>query len=271
MNTTSSRHNAVFIIPTLSNTDGLTKLVKTIEKVYDDTYPVIIVNNADKSCEKISGLKNEVIINEGANHGFAKATNDGAKTARELFNPAYLILLNDDISFTEDWVAPCIKQLETNGWAAAAPLLMNKHGKAENYGYRILKKGRVELINEADNETRAALQGLTAAALIIRADTFFALNGFDESFFAYLEDVDLFLRMAERGMKFGLVESANVIHEGQKTSGKMPARKAMLDARNWLRIITKHPHYFEFSKNALPIMVERLRNISGVAKASISR
>jgi GT2 family glycosyltransferase len=247
------------------------KVVKSIERTYNDRYPVIIVNNSDIACEKISGLKKEVIINEGVNCGFAKAINDGAKTAVDLYNPRYLIFLNDDISFAEDWVAPCIRQLEKNEWSASAPLLINREGKAENYGYRVLKKGKVDLIHKADEASRAAPQGLTAAALIIKTDVFFALDGFDEAFFAYLEDVDLFLRMKEKGLKFGLVTEVKVIHEGQQTSSKMPARKAMLDARNWLRIITKHAHYFEFSKNALPIVVERLRNISGVVKASIFR
>lgn len=258
MNTANFPPNTVIIIPTLSNTEGLQGVLNDIQAMYGSSAPVIVVNNSANTLN----VKADV-INQGKNTGFARAVNDGARLAISKYKATYLVFLNDDVSFKNDWVDQCFDCIKTNGWSAAAPILITD-GAAENYGYNVLKTGKVALNM---NESNTQIDGITAAALVMTAAAFNTLNGFDEKFFAYLEDVDLFLRMKKNNLTFGLCTDAHVYHKGHKTSARMPVRKAWWDLRNWIIVIAKNWTWDDFKQNFWGILLERLRNISGLIKA----
>lgn len=263
----SPHENKVFIIPTFSNREGLLRVLKDINDVYPQCRTVVINNDPkaplEESFENFLSLKVS-FINNKQNDGFAKAVNDGAKKAKE-FDPDYLVFLNDDIRFNTDWVGECIKKIQRNKWVASVPILFDLHHAVENYGFLVLPFGKVELIKNKNSER--ALDGLTAAALVFKSESFFKLGGFDERFFAYLEDVDLFLRAKKQGMKFGITKNARVTHEGQKTSSQRAVKKAYLDFRNWMLLIGKNWGFKKILLNLPAIFVERLRNLWGIIKA----
>jgi GT2 family glycosyltransferase len=230
----------------------------------------VIVNNHHKELTKdklhITGVSNELIfINNFRNTGFAKACNDGAKRAQELFDPQYFVFLNDDVLFTDDWLDKCQKAMVENKWIATTPVLVDMKGHIENCGYAVLPYGKVRLIKKVDSKEK--IDGITAAALVFEAKKFFELGGFDERFFAYLEDVDLFLRVKKLGLGFGVTKTVSVHHAGQKTSSQMKVKKTWLDFRNWILLIRKNWSREELVKNFPAIFVERLRNLFGIVKA----
>ncbi len=250
------------IIPTYSNTEGLNHLLHDITVVYGKDVPVIVVNNGRTPLD----VKADV-INQGKNTGFARAVNDGAQYAIHKYKTGILVILNDDISFDTDWISECILCMSANHWDITAPVLMR--GKmAENYGYRVLKKGKVDLVTQ---ESDTNIDGLTAAALIMHAPAFVYLKGFDERYFAYLEDVDMFLRIKKTDLKFGLCRKARVYHYGHRTSKRMPIRKAWWDLRNWIFLIQRHWTREDLRRYGKDIVLERLRNLSGFCKAFFAR
>ncbi len=268
MSTKNSQPKFVFIIPTLSNKSGLENLIQNINNFYSDI-PVIVVNNsANKELGTqlhVRGVKNRLVfINQDVNTGFARACNDGAKRAAELFRPKYFVFLNDDTLFTQDWLKKCLLTMEKNKWVATTPLLTDLKGRIENVGYTVLPYGKVRLIKNAQNKEK--IDGISATALIFQAEQFVQLGGFDERFFAYLEDVDLFLRAKKKGFRFGVTKSASVHHEGQKTSVKMQSKKAWLDFRNWILLIAKNWSREDLIKYFPKILLERVRNFSGLIK-----
>lgn len=269
MVTKSSRSDFVFIIPTLTNKSGLENLIQNINNFYPDI-PLVLVNNSSNPqlAEQlhVKDVRNKIIsLNQAHNTGFAKACNDGAKKAKELFHPKYLVFLNDDVLFTDDWLSKCQTALEKNKWVATSPVLIDLKGLIENCGYLVLPYGKVRLIT--DIESREDADGISATALVFNSERFFELGEFDERFFAYLEDVDLFLRAKRRDMRFGVTKEAQVHHEGQRTSRKMKPKKAWLDFRNWIRVIAKNWSREDLKKYWWQIFIERLRNLSGVIKA----
>jgi len=44
------------------------------------------------------------------------------------------------------------------------------------------------------------------------------LNGFNDKYFLYYEDVDLCLRARKNGLKIAIVTDCSVVHEGQRKS-----------------------------------------------------
>jgi len=258
-----------FIVPTLSNIQGLSNLLHILNNFYPDSPVIVVNNNESNELEKYTSNKkvgNKIIIlNEQKNVGFAKACNDGAKKAKELFNPKYVIFLNDDVVFNNDWIKKCIEEMENKKWAAVTPVLVRKDNSIENCGYKVLPIGKIRLITDIKSSEKP--DGLSATALIMKADIFFRLKGFDEKFFAYLEDVDLFLRIKEENYKFGVCKKIKVKHLGQETSSKMSVKKAYLDFKNWILVISKNWSREELKKNLPEIIIERFRNAWGIAKA----
>jgi len=231
------------IIPTLNNPQGLTKLKQELDQA---KIPTIIVDNSKH------------------NRGFAVAVNWGAKQAQT----EWLLILNDDV---EGVTKEAIKQLsETaikNKWSAISPILTNPNGEVENIGYTVLPIGKVRLNFDKTKVSDKDLDGLTAACLLIKRETFRKMGGFDESFFAYLEDVDLFLHLKQAGFHFGLDTRMAVVHHHMSTTRKIKGFKEKRDLINWWRIIFKHRKRFCLSPTTLPLMlIERGKNLSGWLK-----
>jgi len=232
------------IIPTFNNVKGLKYLLNYFK---DKHYKVIVVDNKKK------------------NLGFAGGINKGAKDIKT----NWMLILNDDIKFYDGIsINRLIEFAEKKKLHAVSPILINSNGEVENYGYKILPYGKVELIKNPKSEIRnPKIDGLTAACLLIKTSVFKKLKGFDESFFAYLEDVDFFLRFKDAGYKMAISDSIKVLHSHMTTSKTMGNFKTRQDMINWWRLYFKHKEIFKFD---LKFILERLRNLSGFFKAIFS-
>ena len=247
------------IIPTLSNFNGLKKVLQYLKK---NNIKAVVIDN-QPTLEKNSLCTSELIeyLPQKQNLGFAIAVNRGSGYV----NTPWCLILNDDIEFGDDNIIDdLVKYAQKNDLAAVSPVLKRANGEIENYGYRVLKYGRVKLNFDQKNQD---LDGITAACLVIKTTIFKKLNGFDESFFAYLEDVDLFLRMKKRKYQFGIDYSTKVIHNHQTTSKKMGNFKQKMDLINWWRLFIKHQRDGVFILSP-QFLLERLRNLSGFIKAT---
>jgi hypothetical protein len=252
------------IIPTLTNTSGLLKLVNDLKDLKD--IEIIIVDNKP-SAEKKEKLKNFLYLPQEKNLGFARAVNLAAKKAKG----EWLLILNDDIEqVTESLINKMLNFAQKNHLDAVSPVLKKPTGEVENYGYKVLPIGKVQLITRNQQPaTRNGIDGLTAACLFIKKDVFEKIGGFDESFFAYLEDVDLFLRLKKKGYKFGLDPNIFVVHNHLTTSLKMGCFKEKQDFVNWIRLILKNWGAKKIILNLPGILLERGRNFSGLIKKII--
>jgi GT2 family glycosyltransferase len=273
------------IIPTLTNNKGLFKLInhlikiKKIEIIVIDNQPDVIKKN--KLSSFLSTLVSDshlLYLPQSKNLGFAKAVNLGAKIA----SGEWLWILNDDIEIpilnskikiqNENLnlrILNLLKYAKKNHLDAVSPVLVKTNGEVENYGYQILPIGRVQLINNPSPIINNEIDGLTAACLFIKRKVFKKVGGFDERFFAYLEDVDLFLRLKKHGFKFGVDPNSFAIHNHMTTSSKMGYFKEKQDLVNWIRIILKNWGVKNILYHFPEIILERGRNLSGLIKKII--
>ena len=79
----------------------------------------------------------------------------------------------------------------------------------------------------------------SGAAMFVRSKVFHQLGGFDESFFAHQEEIDLCWRMQLAGYKLMVVPQSVVYHVG---AGTLPrgGRKVFLNFRNNLIMLSKN-------------------------------
>lgn len=190
-----------------------------------------------------------VIVNT-QNDGFA----GGYNWALQQVEADYFVLLNSDVEVTPNWIEPIIELMEKDKQIAACqPKLLaftNKQmfeyagasgGFIDYLGYPF-SRGRVFDVLEKDEQQydeAIPVFWATGAAMFVRSYVFKQCGGFDTSFFAHQEEIDLCWRMQLNGYKIYACPSSVVYHVG---AGTLPrgGRKVFLNFRNNLWMLCKN-------------------------------
>lgn len=185
------------------------------------------------------------------NYGFAGGYNIALKEV----NAEYFVILNSDVEVTENWLKTTISFLDENAdIAAVQPKILAQRNNAsfeyagaaggflDKYGYPFCR-GRIFQKIEEDHhqyDTPIDILWATGACLIIRSVDFFEVGGFDSSFFAHMEEIDLCWRLNSRGRRIVCLPSSVVYHVGAATLRKENPRKTFLNFRNNLIMLYKN-------------------------------
>jgi len=215
---------------------------------------IIVADNCstDDSLEYIKQNFTEVqLITLSENYGYAEGYN---KALAEISHE-YVVLLNSDVEVTDNWLQPMIAFLDNNkGVAAVQPKILAQRNKdyfeyagaaggfIDKYGYpfcrgRILSSVEKD-INQYDNPID--IFWASGACLVIRLDIFKEAGGFDSSFFAHMEEIDLCWRLNARGKRVVCIPQSVVYHVGAATLSEESPRKTLLNFRNNLLMIYKN-------------------------------
>lgn len=209
-------------------------------------------NSTDDSVSFVKTNFPEVkIIQLERNMGYA----GGYNAALQQIDADYFILLNSDIEVTPHWIEPIIELLEQDPEIAAAqPKIKDfKHrlrfeyagaagGFIDKLGYPFCR-GRIFEKLEIDKgqfDDTCEVFWASGACMFVRAQLFKECGGFDESFFAHMEEIDLCWRFKNLGYKIVACGSSTVYHIGGGTLSKSNWRKTYLNFRNNLELIYKN-------------------------------
>jgi hypothetical protein len=188
------------------------------------------------------------LIKLDKNYGFAGGYNHALKQVKS----DYFLLLNSDVQVTENWLSPLINQMDEHlEIAACQPKILSlaqpkkfEHAGAcggfiDKYGYPFCR-GRVFTTLEQDNgqyETITDIFWASGACLFIRSSLFFEMGGFDDTFFAHMEEIDLCWRLKNRGYRIVCVPQSTIYHVGGGSLDSKNVRKTYLNFRNnWLML-----------------------------------
>jgi GT2 family glycosyltransferase len=185
------------------------------------------------------------------NYGFA----GGYNKALAQINADYYVILNSDVELTPGWLSPMLNYLEENPKVVACqPKILAEHnrnifehagaagGFIDFLGYPFCR-GRILAELEADHgqyDEVCEIFWATGACLMIRADVFHAHGGFDDRFFAHMEEIDLCWRLKSRGMGIVCVPQSKVYHVGGGTLNVENPHKTYLNFRNNLLLLYKN-------------------------------
>ena len=200
--------------------DAVASLVEHTKQPFE----VIIVDNAspDDSAAAIrSGIAGANLITEDRNLGFGGGNNRAAREAR---GPV-ICMLNPDARVTAGWLDPLLELLEDPQVGGVAPALIGADGAlqevgavVDHWGYTgpIGTRGFGQPVPTPSGPTK--VDYASAACLLMRAQVFRSLEGFDPIYrLAYYEDVDLCMRLWERGLQVWGEPASRVIHLGGGT------------------------------------------------------
>jgi GT2 family glycosyltransferase len=193
---------------------------------------VIVVDNASKdgSNEFLpSKFPSAKYIFNSENLGFSRACNQGFKIS----SGKYILFLNPDSVLSENSLMDCINFFETHPATGAVGVRMvNTDGvflKESKRGvptpaasfYKLFglaalfprsKKFAKYYQGHLPENKNNCVEVLSGAFMMIRRDAFEKVNGFDERFFMYGEDIDLSIRIAEAGYKTYYLGKISVTH-----------------------------------------------------------
>ena len=215
----------------------------------------IVVADNGSTDESVAVVKEQFpvvrLIELGHNYGFA----DGYNRALALVEAEFFLLLNSDVEVTTGWLQPLLAFMDANAAAVACQpkvLSFNERecfeyagaagGFIDRYGYPFCR-GRLFDTVERDcgqYDAPCRLFWATGAALMVRSASFFEAGGFDGSFFAHMEEIDLCWRLQTLGGEVYAVPQSVVYHVGGATLSKDNPRKTYLNFRNNLIMLYKN-------------------------------
>jgi GT2 family glycosyltransferase len=225
------------------NLDGRRFLGECLDSLFDQSWPqleVILVDNAssDGSCDAAVARYGERlrVVRNARNEGFARGNNQGFAVARG----EWVFLLNNDavldpraieelMAFARDkpeagMLACRVVMYDQPHVFDSAGLLVYPDGVSRPRGWEEKDLGQYDRADEV-----LAPSGCAGAWRKAALDE---LGGFDESYFCYLEDLDLGLRAQLLGWKCFYVPGARARHAKSMTAGNYSKFKAYHVERN---------------------------------------
>ncbi|MBX2895906.1 MAG: glycosyltransferase family 2 protein [Cyclobacteriaceae bacterium] len=222
---------------------------------HSGTAKIVVADNAS-SDGSVTFLKenfqNQIeIIQLETNRGYC----GGYNRALKQISASYYILLNSDVEVTPGWIEPVIELFRQDvNIAAAQPKILSYHtrdefeyagaagGFIDSLGYPFCR-GRIFQTFEKDlgqyNDTRPVFWA-TGACLFIRSEVFHQHQGFDEDFFAHMEEIDLCWRIQHTGQTIYYTGQSKVYHVGGGTLAKSNPQKTYFNFRNGLSLLIKN-------------------------------
>lgn len=196
---------------------------------HDLVLETIVVDNAstDGSQEFLtSRFPNVLHIHNSVNVGFGKANNQAIRTA----SGTYTLIINPDTLIQENTLTTLYAHMEANpSTAAAGCKLLNPDGTFAPESkrsiptpltalYKVLGFGSDYYMSAIGEDEAAPIPVLSGAFMFCRTSVLQSLDGFDERFFMYGEDIDLCYRMTQAGHLIDYVPGTAIIHyKGEST------------------------------------------------------
>ena len=225
-----------------------------ISSNYENIEIIVIDNNSyDGTCDYLKNEYNDKcdikIIRNKNNIGFGKAINKAAKIA----NGDYFFILNPDTIIEENTISILLDYLiENSSIAMIGPKILNGDGTLQlscKRSFPTLRSALPRLLGldrifpqtkwagkynltYLDPDKVHAVDAISGSCMFIKSNAFYKVNGFDEDYFMFGEDIDLCKRLWKNGLEIHYVPKTKIIHYKGKSvdTATYDSREAFYDA-----------------------------------------
>ncbi|RZI91406.1 MAG: glycosyltransferase family 2 protein [Microbacterium sp.] len=224
--------------------EGLTRTA-----VPDGTH-VVVVDNFTSTAERqvmrsLAGRHGWILLEPDENLGFGGGMNLAANEAIAR-GATSLVLLNPDAYLEGDGVAALDALTRAHPEAIVSPLVVRPDGSHFASLMEIdLDTGTLRRVRDGQRFARSELW-VSGACVAMSAELWQRVDGFDEDYFLYWEDVDLSVRITKAGGAVHVAEHVRAVHSPGGTQeqdgrpGKSPTYY-FYNVRNRLVFAAKHP------------------------------
>jgi GT2 family glycosyltransferase len=241
------------IIPTKGNLKLLKACVESIAKSSYKNYEVIIVDNSKKEeARKLGGLKYAVFFYDEP-FNFAKINNFAVQHARG----EHVVFLNDDTQVISlDWMEKMLEHSLKPNVGAVGALLFYLNDTIQHAGVLIGVGGITSHAFEGLSRNDSGYKGLvqtvrecsavTGACMMTKKSLFQQVGGFDENFAYSFNDIDLCLRLREKGYLIMYTPHVQLYHHGTASRTYNPDNKEVRNfIKRWHDLILKGDLYYD--------------------------
>ncbi|MCH7403580.1 glycosyltransferase family 2 protein [Belliella kenyensis] len=217
------------------------------------TYPIIVADNAstDRSLKVLElNFPSVQILRMNSNAGFAGGYNEALRLLEGQYE--FYILLNSDVEVTKQWDIDLIEYLKLNTKTCAVQPKITSAlhpgyfdyagaggGFLDSLGYPYCR-GRIFNTIERDNgqyDDSIRVDWSSGACMAVRSSDYHRANGFDDRFFAHMEEIDLCWRWRSMGKEIHYCGKVEVKHLGGGTLSRSNPKKTYLNFRNSLLML----------------------------------
>lgn len=279
--------NSIDIV--IVNWSSGTQLLEAMESLQEhaggEIASVAIVDNAsiDNSLELVAERADwnfpVHFVRNQENRGFGAACNQGTRVG----NAEFILFLNPDtLLYDQSLTTPLayMRRPENADVAVTGIQLIDETGHIQRACARFPSLGMFSAaaigldrmpwmgdyrhhMSDWDHATTREVDHVIGAFYLIRRSVFESLEGFDERFFVYLEDLDLSLRVRQRGGRIMYLADARAFHAGGGTSRQIKATRLFYSLRSRLLYGFKHfSRLGAWALLAVTIVVEPLSRIT---------
>lgn len=252
MITDTKSDNSVGIV--LLNWNGLQDTLECIDSLLQLTYKnykIIIVDN--NSSEDLSTLETTypqvILIKNTDNLGYTGGNNIGISKASEL-GFKYCWILNNDTTVDPLSLEIMINALEANTRLSAVTnlILYSDDTSLSWFAGGIIKNGipairgyfeKTERINATDPIIIEDTDYLSGCSFVSQTDTLTKINGFDENYFCYVEDIDISLKLINSDFQIAYIPNAVIYHKVSRATGNYSPVKFYYKHRNMIYFLRK--------------------------------
>ncbi len=245
------------VIPTRDQGPLLEQCVRSIEeRTGYDRYEIVVLDNGSSepaTLQYLDALARGCAVHRyPAPFNFSAICNFGAARAKG----DYLLFLNDDTQVIgPDWLAAMLEHAQRPGVGAVGAKLLYPYGRVQHAGvvlgiggvaghaFKQLPDAALRPFGMADCVRNCS--AVTAACMMMARRTFDEVQGFDETFRVAYNDVDLCLRLRERGYVIVYTPRAVLYHHESATRGRShPPEDEALCLKRWGHVIGAGDPYY---------------------------
>lgn len=275
------------VIPTMGKLDLIKPCIDSLLEItaYPDFEVVMLDNSRGKFPEGIQYLRDRQLKVIECNEPFnwARLNNIGVRNS----SGELLLFLNDDIEITSaDWLEQLVRQALRTQVGAVGALLYYPNGALQHTGVLLVNYGGggIHLLHKRMpgskiyrqlHQTTREVSANTGACLMVSREKFEEINGFDEELAIVGNDVDLCLRLLDKGYRNIWTPLCHLIHHesiSRKTSVPKADEKAMW--QRWSKRFIAGDEYYNpnlsADKGDFSLQVNNLRTRSSLPDSSAS-
>jgi N-acetylglucosaminyl-diphospho-decaprenol L-rhamnosyltransferase len=197
-------------------------------------HEVTVVDNGstDETRERLRRDWPEVArIELDRNHPFTQAVNRGVEAG----SGEYVILLNNDVELRSDCIERLVEPLDSDARVGSVAALLLRPGEREIDSFGITVDATLAgfprlqgLTPEHAQDVRPMLTGPEGTAAAYRRRAWVQVGGLDEEIDAYMEILDLALKLRQQGWDSASAPGAVGVHLGSATFGRRSATQRRL-------------------------------------------
>lgn len=258
-NITSVEHKIIVIILTYNQKDKTLECLSTLMEGEDVPFKVLVWDNGsrDGTVDSVNeAFPNVTTFYSESNLGVAGGRNASAKVAINELNATHILFLDNDILVEPGFVGALYEPFESDpqmGQTQAKLRFMHDRSLINDGGgarisfvfWRVKPVGFGEQDQGQYDAARPCIS--CGGAMMVRAEVFQQLNGFDPLFGPFgPEDLDFSLRLQKAGYKAMYIPKAVGYHQVSHTfGGGYSEEYARHKSRHWLAFMRRHATFWQ--------------------------